>query len=56
MSYPSLACLRQRTHGSFDPEDPGRTDRLSSDDLRGLSVLFYMNINPFGRYGVDLVE
>ena len=34
--------------------DPDWADRLSSDDLRGLSPLIYTHINPYGRFEVDL--
>ena len=36
--------------------EPGWADRLSSEDLRGLSPLFYMYINPYGRFELDLDE
>ena len=34
--------------------DPGWADRLSSEDMRGLSPLFYLYINPYGRFELDL--
>ena len=36
--------------------DPDWADRLSSEDMRGLSPLFYMYINPYGRFDPDLDE
>ena len=36
--------------------DPGWADRLSSEDMRGLSLLFYMYINPYGRFELNLDE
>ena len=36
--------------------DPGWADRLSSEDMRGLSALFFMYINPCGRFELDLDE
>lgn len=36
--------------------DPGRADRLSSEDMRGLSPLFYMYIIPYGRFELDFDE
>ena len=36
--------------------DPGWAKRLSSEDMRGLSPLFYMYINPYGRFELDLDE
>ena len=34
--------------------DPDWADRLSSDDLRGLTPLIDTHINPYGRFDVDL--
>ena len=36
--------------------DPGWADRLSSEDMRGLSPLLYLYINPHGRFELDLDE
>jgi len=36
--------------------DPARAARLPSEDMRGLSPLFYTHINPYGRFELDLDE
>ena len=35
---------------------PAWAGRLSSEDMRGLSPLLYLHINPYGRFELDLDE
>ncbi|WP_419913374.1 Tn3 family transposase [Hoeflea sp.] len=34
--------------------EPEWVSRLSERDLQGLSPLFYLHINPYGRFDIDL--
>lgn len=35
-------------------DDPGWTERLTDDDRRGLTPLFWSNINPYGTFHLDM--
>jgi Tn3 transposase DDE domain len=35
-------------------DDPAWTDRLTDDDRRGLTPLFWSNINPYGTFRLDM--
>ena len=51
----SLVCVNTRMVQSI-LNDPGWADRLSSEDMRGLSPLSCTYINPYGRFELDLDE
>ncbi len=35
-------------------DDPAWTERLTDDDRRGLTPLFWSNINPYGTFHLDM--
>lgn len=35
-------------------EDPAWADRLTDADRRGLTSLFWSNVNPYGRFTLDM--
>jgi TnpA family transposase len=35
-------------------DDPSWADRLGAEDQRGLTPLFWSNINPYGRFSLDM--
>lgn len=37
-------------------DDPAWTDRLTDDDRRGLTPLFWSNINPYGTFHLDMTS
>ncbi|MET9339050.1 Tn3 family transposase [Nonomuraea sp. NPDC003804] len=36
------------------PADPAWAERLTAEDRRGLSPLFWSHINPYGRFHLDM--
>ncbi len=36
--------------------EPAWTDRLSDDDRRGLTPLFWSNVNPYGTFRLDMTQ
>ena len=37
-------------------DEPAWTDRLTDDELRGLTPLFSSNINPYGTFHLDMAR
>lgn len=37
-------------------DDPAWAGRLSDDDRRGLTPLFWSNINPYGTFHLDMTR
>jgi TnpA family transposase len=35
-------------------DDPGWRRRLKAEDRRGLTPLFYLHVNPYGRFDLDM--
>lgn len=37
-------------------DDPGWRRRLKAEDRRGLTPLFYLHVNPYGRFDLDMTQ
>ncbi len=37
-------------------DDPAWADRLTHDDRRGITPLFWSNINPYGTFHLDMTK
>jgi TnpA family transposase len=37
-------------------DDPGWRKRLKAEDRRGLTPLFYLHVNPYGRFDLDMTQ
>lgn len=37
-------------------DDPGWRKRLKAEDRRGLTPLFYLHVNPYGRFDLGMTQ